>query len=156
MNKTLRFLSQLVILDFLIFSAFFLFKPTAKLTVNNQSPQVEPTVTVARKNIPAGTVPTQNQPSITDTPQPATPSPTSAPDLFSELPQHNSSGDCWMAIGGRLYDITRFFGQHPGGDSSLSAYCGTDATTAFNTKDKNPGSSHSAAAAAMLGQYLIQ
>lgn len=82
--------------------------------------------------------------------------PTVTKDLFSELGQHNTQGDCWIAYNGHIYDISSYFGSHPGGDSLLLKYCGKDATVGFNTKDMAPGKPHSGAALNMLSQFLIQ
>jgi|GEM_PF-5423630 len=85
------------------------------------------------------------------------PTPTQVPvDLFAQVALHSNASDCWMIIGGHVYNITSFFGSHPGGDPSLAAHCGTDATVAFNSKDKNPASPHSSSAVSMLASYLIQ
>lgn len=77
------------------------------------------------------------------------------PDPFAELPNHNSQADCWISYDGHIYDITSYFGSHPGGDALLIKYCGADATEAFNTKDREPPRSHSANATNMLKDYLV-
>ena len=38
---------------------------------------------------------------------------------MSEINKHNKSTDCWMLISGNVYDITSFFGSHPGGSAGL-------------------------------------
>lgn len=76
--------------------------------------------------------------------------------LFSQLQNHNSRSDCWIAYSGHIYDITSFFGSHPGGDGIMLKYCGQDATAAFDTKDKFPPSPHSENAKSLLQQYLVQ
>ncbi|RJR28333.1 cytochrome b5 domain-containing protein [candidate division WWE3 bacterium] len=75
---------------------------------------------------------------------------------LSELSAHNIKADCWIAYKGHVYDITTYFGGHPGGDAELIKYCGKDATRAFDTKDKSPGKSHSAVAHEMLKSYMIE
>jgi cytochrome b involved in lipid metabolism len=81
------------------------------------------------------------------------PSPTpKAVNLFSELKNHNSKSDCWIAYSGHIYDITPFFGSHPGGDAIMLPYCGQDATGAF---DGIPHP-HSGNAKGLLQQYLVQ
>ena len=75
---------------------------------------------------------------------------------FTELPEHNTKNDCWITYKGHVYDITTYFGKHPGGDAELIKYCGKDATIAFDTKDKNPGKSHSAVAHELLKNYMIE
>lgn len=49
----------------------------------------------------------------------------------AELAQHNSEGDCWMAINGAVYDVSGFLSDHPGGKAILLSNSGRDATVAF-------------------------
>ncbi len=74
----------------------------------------------------------------------------------SQVSNHNTPSDCWMIIDGSLYDITAYFGSHPGGDPNLLRACGTDASVAFHTKGKSEAKDHSAAAIAILAQYKIE
>lgn len=84
--------------------------------------------------------------------------PTSAPvrNVFSELKSHSVKNDCWISYRGHIYDITLVFGTHPGGDGVMLKYCGNDATSGFDTKDKSPAAAHSVSAINLLQQYLIQ
>lgn len=69
------------------------------------------------------------------------------------LASHSSSGDCWMAVAGKVYNLTSYLTKHPGGASAITSYCGKDGTVAFATKG---GSGlHSAIAANLLAKYLI-
>jgi cytochrome b involved in lipid metabolism len=43
----------------------------------------------------------------------------------SQLAQHNSTSNCWVAYNGKVYDITKFLPIHPGGTSRIIPYCGT-------------------------------
>ena len=40
--------------------------------------------------------------------------------LFSveEISKHNSIGDCWIVVDGKVWDITEFAPEHPGGGES--------------------------------------
>jgi sulfite reductase (NADPH) flavoprotein alpha-component len=50
----------------------------------------------------------------------------------SELARHaGGSRHPWLAIDGRVYDMTEFRELHPGGDVLIDAHAGTDATAAF-------------------------
>jgi len=71
----------------------------------------------------------------------------------AEVSRHNSLADCWLIISGRVYNVTSYIAQHPGGANSIARHCGTDSTTAFATKDT--GSSHSSFASNLLNNYLI-
>jgi cytochrome b involved in lipid metabolism len=70
-----------------------------------------------------------------------------------ELVKHNSAQSCWLLISGKIYDVTPFFYQHPGGARTILPTCGTDATAAY--ADRGGTGSHSAAAYAMLADYFI-
>ncbi|KAJ0421348.1 FMN-dependent dehydrogenase-domain-containing protein [Aspergillus carlsbadensis] len=50
---------------------------------------------------------------------------------LSDLQAHASESDCWVAIHGHVYDVTRFLPAHPGGKAIILKHAGTDATAAF-------------------------
>jgi cytochrome b involved in lipid metabolism len=56
---------------------------------------------------------------------------------ISDVAQHKTPEDCRTAINGTVYDVTAFFGKHPGGDKNLFRVCGIDATEVFNKKHGN-------------------
>jgi cytochrome b involved in lipid metabolism len=50
----------------------------------------------------------------------------------SELALHNDPAQSmWMAIGGRVYDVTRFADIHPGGEKLIQSFAGMDATSSY-------------------------
>ncbi|KAL6349940.1 hypothetical protein AAG906_002047 [Vitis piasezkii] len=53
--------------------------------------------------------------------------------LFSmqEASLHNSKDDCWVVIDGKVYDVTTYLDEHPGGDDVILATTGKDATDDF-------------------------
>lgn len=53
---------------------------------------------------------------------------------LEQVAQHKTEEDCWTAINGMVYDVTAFFGKHPGGDKNLFRVCGIDATEVFERK----------------------
>jgi cytochrome b involved in lipid metabolism len=57
---------------------------------------------------------------------------------LSQLRRQSSSKSCWMAVNGRVYDVTRFLYKHPGGPKILLQNCGTDASKLFNGKPHRP------------------
>lgn len=67
----------------------------------------------------------------------------------SLVAKHSVRADCWMTINNKVYNITNFFGQHPGGDQRLLEYCGKDATTAFEAQG------HSAFAHQLLADFFV-
>lgn len=52
---------------------------------------------------------------------------------LAEIAEHDSAESCWMAIEGKVYDVTPAIGEHPGGEAILQG-CGTDATALFNDR----------------------
>ena len=49
----------------------------------------------------------------------------------SELAAHASPSDCWVALCGRVYDLTPFLSAHPGGAGPIMSCAGRDGTSAF-------------------------
>lgn len=48
-----------------------------------------------------------------------------------ELNQHNLPGDVWVAVDGKVYDLSNFAARHPGGEPILLAAAGRDVTAVF-------------------------
>ncbi len=48
-----------------------------------------------------------------------------------ELAKHNKKSDCWIAIEGKVFDVSSYFAEHPGGDDVLMNHAGRDATKGF-------------------------
>ncbi|KAI8089873.1 FMN-dependent dehydrogenase-domain-containing protein [Halteromyces radiatus] len=48
-----------------------------------------------------------------------------------EIASHNTKDDLWVVIHGKVYDLTEFLPNHPGGQKIILKYAGQDATDAF-------------------------
>ncbi|XP_022225362.2 cytochrome b5 [Drosophila obscura] len=68
---------------------------------------------------------------------------------LEEVAQHDSFDDCWIVIYDRVYDVTLFLRDHPGGDDVIMDHAGRDATIAFH------GTGHSRAAIEQMRKFLI-
>ncbi|GER50775.1 cytochrome b5 [Striga asiatica] len=68
---------------------------------------------------------------------------------LAEVSEHNTSKDCWLVISGKVYDVTKFLEDHPGGDEVLVSSTGKDATDDFEDVG------HSATAKAMMEEFYI-
>ncbi|XP_047953880.1 cytochrome b5-like [Salvia hispanica] len=69
--------------------------------------------------------------------------------VFEEVAKHNKTKDCWLVISGKVYDVTPFMDDHPGGDEVLLAATGKDATNDFEDIG------HSDEAREMMDKYYI-
>ena len=62
---------------------------------------------------------------------------------------HDNCDDCWIVLYDRVYDITQFLRDHPGGEEILLEYAGRDATLAFR------GIGHDATILRSLQPHLV-
>lgn len=68
---------------------------------------------------------------------------------LAECAQHRSEKDCWLIIHGKVYDVTKFLDEHPGGYDIVVAASGKDGTEDFEEIG------HSTTAKEMLAEYYI-
>lgn len=65
-----------------------------------------------------------------------------------EVAKHNTAEDCWLIIENKVYDVTDFLAEHPGGQKVVLREAGKDATKKFK-------SLHSAAVLPTYGTELL-
>jgi len=75
---------------------------------------------------------------------------TEATYTLAEVAVHNTQADCWTLVFDKVYNITTYIINHPGGASSISKICGKDGTSIFD--NKHGGSSSQAL---ILSTYKI-
>ncbi|GLU07918.1 hypothetical protein SLE2022_248570 [Rubroshorea leprosula] len=68
---------------------------------------------------------------------------------LAEVSEHNTPKDCWLVIDGKVYNVTKFLEDHPGGDEVLLSSTGKDATDDFEDVG------HSSTAKAMMDEYYV-
>ena len=73
---------------------------------------------------------------------------------LTDVANHAVETDCWLAIEGKVYNVTEFVSKHPGGKAILNG-CGKDATVLFNTRPTNNRGPHPAQARELLVQYYV-
>ncbi|ORY98402.1 cytochrome b5-like heme/steroid binding domain-containing protein [Absidia repens] len=67
----------------------------------------------------------------------------------ADVNAHQSRGDLWVVVHNKVYDITEFVVEHPGGEEVLFDEAGKDATESFEDIG------HSDEAREMLEKYLV-
>uniref|UniRef100_A0AC35F621 Cytochrome b5 heme-binding domain-containing protein n=1 Tax=Panagrolaimus sp. PS1159 TaxID=55785 RepID=A0AC35F621_9BILA len=68
---------------------------------------------------------------------------------IAEVSKHNSADSLWIILNDKVYDITKFALEHPGGEDVLYDMAGQDATESFNDVG------HSVDAKEMTEEYCI-
>jgi len=48
-----------------------------------------------------------------------------------QVAHHNKADDCWVILNNKVYDVTKFMPDHPGGKKAIMVYAGRDATEEF-------------------------
>jgi cytochrome b involved in lipid metabolism len=89
--------------------------------------------------------PTETSTAVAETP--GQPTQTGSTTISAqEVATHNSRSDCWIIVSNKVYNVSSYIGSHPGGASTITPYCGKDATQAFETKDLSRSQDHSSRA----------
>lgn len=68
---------------------------------------------------------------------------------LADVSKHNSAKDCWLVIHNKVYDVTKFLEDHPGGDEVLISSTGKDASNDFDDIG------HSTSAYTMMEEYYV-
>lgn len=69
-----------------------------------------------------------------------------------DVANHKSAKSCWITCRGKVYDVTGFVPDHPGGDDLILAYAGMDVENIMKDGDSHD---HSDSAYDMLEEYVI-
>lgn len=68
---------------------------------------------------------------------------------LTEVATHHDATSCWIVVADKVYDVTEFVNEHPGGDEIILENAGTDATVPYESKG------HSKYADDLLDNYCI-
>lgn len=82
-----------------------------------------------------------------------TPTPTLTP--LQEVSSHNTQANCWTVYAGHVYNVTAYFGLHPGGNGKLLTACGVDMTSKWNGQSLHFSSLFNPSAGQILQNYLL-
>ena len=99
------------------------------------TPTPTPTPTKTPTKTPSKTPTPKPTPAPTPTPTPTpVPTPPASPYSPISVAKHNNQSDCWAIINGKIYNLTSWIGQHPGGPENILSICGQDGSNAFNNQ----------------------
>ncbi|XP_058818380.1 cytochrome b5 isoform X2 [Topomyia yanbarensis] len=68
---------------------------------------------------------------------------------LADVAKHNTLQDLWFVIDDKVYDVTKFQNEHPGGEEVLLESAGKDATNEFNDVG------HSTDAKQQMKQFIV-
>ncbi|XP_031099533.1 cytochrome b5 [Ipomoea triloba] len=68
---------------------------------------------------------------------------------MAEASEHNTKEDCWVVIDGKVYDVSSYMDDHPGGDDVMLDVTGKDATDDFED------AGHSKSARELMEKFFI-
>ncbi|KAJ7910610.1 oxidoreductase [Mycena leptocephala] len=71
-----------------------------------------------------------------------------------DVAAHRTQGNCWLSRHGKVYNVSKFINDHPGGDDIILKYAGKDVAGVMAGKD-GERHEHSDAAYEMLEEYQI-
>ncbi|XP_023029470.1 cytochrome b5 [Leptinotarsa decemlineata] len=66
-----------------------------------------------------------------------------------EIEEHNDDKSTWIVINNKVYDVTAYLKEHPGGEEVLLEHAGKDGSEAFEEAD------HSSDARELMTKYQI-
>jgi cytochrome b involved in lipid metabolism len=72
----------------------------------------------------------------------------------AEVAAHDSASSCWSIINGKVYDLTNWIYQHPGGASAILSLCGSDGSAAFNAQHGASGRPGQVLQTFLIGNYI--
>ncbi|KAF8311442.1 hypothetical protein DL93DRAFT_2208961 [Clavulina sp. PMI_390] len=70
----------------------------------------------------------------------------------ADVAKHTTKRDCWVIRDGKVYDVSPFVDDHPGGDDLIMAWAGKDIGAIMADRSEHE---HSDSAYAMLSEYLV-
>jgi cytochrome b involved in lipid metabolism len=107
-------------------------------------------IAVAYFTLPKSTAPAPAQTTVPAT-QTAQSTSTTTTYTMADVAEHNSASSCWSAINGKVYNLTNWISEHPGGPEHIIPLCGTDGSAAFNAQHGSQGAPAQALAQMYIG-----
>ena len=70
---------------------------------------------------------------------------------LAQVKTHAKASNCWSAINGNVYNLTKWVTRHPGGSSVIVMLCGKDGSAAFKARHGNQGQPNATLASFKVG-----
>jgi hypothetical protein len=80
--------------------------------------------------------------------------PAAAGYTLEKVKANASATSCWSVIKGNVYDLTKWIGSHPGGESAILSLCGVDGSAAFASQHEGKSKPESRLSAYLLGPLV--
>ena len=77
--------------------------------------------------------------------------PAGAGYTLAKVKANASAASCWTVIKGNVYDLTKWIGSHPGGESAILSLCGQDGSASFASQHEGKSKPESRLAGYLLG-----
>lgn len=71
---------------------------------------------------------------------------------LAQVKTHAKATDCWSAINGNVYNLTKWVKRHPGGSSVIVGLCGRDGSAAFKARHGKQGEPNKVLATYQVGK----
>lgn len=68
-----------------------------------------------------------------------------------EIQKHSTKNDCWSLIQGKVYNLTNYVQNHPGGQAVITNICGKDGTAAFSNQHGSSAKPNNVLAGLLIG-----
>ena len=79
---------------------------------------------------------------------------TNKPIKASTVAKHSSQANCWSIVGKGVYNLTSYVNRHPGGSAMITAICGRNGTSAFNSQHSGDGNATATLATFKVGRLV--
>ena len=80
--------------------------------------------------------------------------PAAAGYTLEKVKANASATSCWSVIKGNVYDLTKWIGSHPGGESAILSLCGADGSAAFASQHEGKSKPESRLSGYLLGPLV--
>ena len=78
------------------------------------------------------TIPENTNKVVANVPVDNTDAPATKTYTLADVSKHNNPSDCWTAVNGKVYEVTKWINEHPGGAKAIISMCGIDGSSAYD------------------------